>query len=127
VKLSWMIWFLNADTMMSEIRAAAREQGCRLDWVRCGGTGRRTELAPALECEDSGHETASGPRSSKLGGDDSTQWVVSAYAYAHDKPPDDESTNDTDGGTLPADCLTECADDDNHELNTVWKARVRTS
>jgi hypothetical protein len=79
----------------------------------------RTKVAPALECEDGCHETTSGPRSSELGGDSGAQWVAAANAQVHEEAPADKSADDTDNGTFPADGLTECADDDNYELDTI--------
>jgi len=79
----------------------------------------RTEIAPALESEDGSHETASGPRCSELGRDDSTQRVIATDTNAHKKPPYDEGANDTDGGTATADCLAEGANNNDHKLDAI--------
>ena len=38
---------------------------------------------------------------------------------AHQETPDDEDADDTDGMTISGKSLTECADNDDHELDTV--------
>lgn len=82
---------------------------------------RLTEIAPTLECKDGGHNATTGPCGSKLGRDDGTEGVVSAYTYTHEEPPADESTNDADSGALAADRLTECANNDDDELKTIYE------
>lgn len=87
--------------------------------------GGRTELAPALERKNGSHETTSGLRSGELGRDDSTQRVITTDTKAHEKPPADEGTDDTNSWALTADCLTERADDDNDKLDAICEMVIR--
>lgn len=81
--------------------------------------GGRTKIAPALEREDGSHETTSGPCSSELGRDDSTQWIIATDTHAHYKPPADEGADDTNSLAATADCLTKCGNNDNDKLDAV--------
>ena len=39
--------------------------------------------------------------------------------WTYDETPDNENTDDVDGGCLTRESLTESGNNDNHELNTV--------
>jgi hypothetical protein len=72
-----------------------------------------------LESKDSGHETASGPRGSEFGGDDGTQWVITANTDAQYEPPGDDSTKNTDSSGFAANRLAKRGHNDNHEFDAI--------
>ena len=73
------------------------------------GSGKVPE---ALHGKDGIHHAATVADAGELGGDDCGQRIVTTDADAHDEAPDEENTNERDGGTMAGDGLSKGAEDD---------------
>ena len=81
----------------------------------------RTKITPALRGEHGRHKTTTRPCRGKFGRDDRAERVISTDTDAHDETPNNENTNNVDRRALARQSLSECSDDDDHELNAICK------